>query len=171
MKKKIKIILKSNSFFFESESDFSSLESKGFGFRSNQCFQLHYYEVLFLLNLGKIDVFNIRNQNISFEKLKLKPFINYDLFLVYSDLRSKGYYLGSGLKFGSDFRVYEKGHKKDESHSKWLVKVIRDSKKLSLRDYASSIRISTSTKKKLLIAIIDIEDSINYYESSWVSIT
>ena len=40
---------------------------------------------------------------------------------VYSDLRVKGYVVKTALKFGGDFRVYDKGVRPGEDHAKWVV--------------------------------------------------
>ena len=39
----------------------------------------------------------------------------------FKDLRKKGYIVKTALKFGADFRVYEKGVKPGEDHAKWVV--------------------------------------------------
>ena len=37
-------------------------------------------------------------------------------FIVYKDLREKGYHIKSGLKYGVEFRVYEKGVRREKGH-------------------------------------------------------
>jgi tRNA-intron endonuclease len=51
-------------------------------------------------------------------------------FIVYSDLRERGFLVKTGFKFGCDFRVYErgvklkKGPKEAFEHTKWVVHAI-----------------------------------------------
>ena len=78
----------------------------------------------------------------------------YTKFIAYKDLRKKGYILKTALKYGADFRVYERGIRPGEEHARWIL-------------FAAKNRIAHSTKKNLLIAIIDEEDDVSYYEVSW----
>ena len=41
-------------------------------------------------------------------------------FLIYRDLRNRGYVVKDGFGFGSDFRVYERGHF-GEKGAKFLI--------------------------------------------------
>ncbi|MEC8220795.1 MAG: tRNA-intron lyase [Nanoarchaeota archaeon] len=169
MKRINKVTFVNRQFQIESEADFKSLQTRGYGYQLGSTYLLFPYEAAYLLEIGRVEI-KKKNTTLTInEVLSLKE-INTLEYQVYKDLRSKGYYLGSGLKFGCDFRVYEKGHKKDESHSKWLVKIVKDSQKLSFKDFASNIRVGHSTNKKMLYAIIDFEGSISYYESDWVNI-
>ena len=162
-------IFENKQYFMENQSDFSSLQTKGFGYKENGNYLLFPYEAAYLVEKGKIIV-KKKNKTLSIIDILKDKSLNKDHYLVFKDLRSKGHYLGSGLKFGCDFRVYEKGHKKNESHSKWLVKIVKETQKLSFKDFASNIRVGHSTNKKMLYAIIDFEGSISYYETDWVNI-
>jgi len=84
---------------------------------------------------------------------------------VFEDLRKKGYVVKTALKFGADFRVYEK---KKKEHSKWIVFVQKESKKIDWKEFASKNRVAHSTRKNLLLAITDDEGGIIYYEINWV---
>jgi tRNA-intron endonuclease len=156
-------------FIFESKKDYESLQTKGFGYELEEQYHLTSYEAAYLLKKGRITI-SKKEKFISLEEVLNLKEIDKDLFVVYQDLRTKGYYIGSGFKFGCDFRVYDKGHKKEEDHSRWLVRVVRDTKKVSFKDFSSSVRVAHSTHKKVLYAILDFEDSITYYETDWVNI-
>jgi tRNA-intron endonuclease len=67
---------------------------------------------------------------------------------VYKNLRKQSYTVKTGLKFGADFRVYEKGKTPDESHAKWLVFVEHETNKNSWQDFSAKNRVAHSTKKK-----------------------
>ena len=86
---------------------------------------------------------------------------------MFKDLREKGYVLKTALKFGADFRVYEKGKKLGKAHAKWVVFVEHETKKTSWHEFSAKNRVAHSTKKKLLLAIVDEEEGISYYEVSW----
>ena len=89
-------------------------------------------------------------------------------YSVFKDLREKGYAVKTALKFGADFRIYEKGAKPGEKHAKWIVFVDYESNKLTWHEFSAKNRVAHSTKKNLLLAIVDEENSITYYEIRWL---
>ena len=83
-------------------------------------------------------------------------------------MRRRGFIVKTALKFGADFRIYDKGKRPGKAHAKWIVFVEHESKKLSWHEFSAKNRVAHSTKKKLLIAIVDEESDISYYEVSWI---
>jgi len=65
-------------------------------------------------------------------------------------LRDKGYVVKTALKFGADFRVYEKGRTPDEEHAKWIVFVEHESNKFSWQDFFFKEQSCTFNKKEPL---------------------
>jgi tRNA-intron endonuclease, archaea type len=154
----------------ESEA-FTLYKKSNFGQPIGQKIQYSLAEALYLVEKGKIDI--TKNKKIlQFEELfKLFKKIDSRIQLkypVFRDLRDKGYVVKTALKFGADFRVYEKGTTPDEEHAKWIVFVEHESKKFSWHEFSAKNRVAHSTKKNLLIAIIDEESDVSYYEVSWV---
>ena len=126
---------------------------------------------MFLLEKGKVEVFS-RNKKLSKEELmnKLRRLdkrfqIRY---IVFKDLREKGYIVKTALKFGADFRVYDKGKRPGKAHAKWIVFADHESKRTTWHDFSAKNRVAHSTKKKLLLAIVDDESDITYYEVGWI---
>ena len=126
-------------------------------------------EALFLVEERKLEILQ-KNKKLSkkevqekFKKLDKKFLIKY---IVFKDLRKKGHIVKTGLKFGADFRVYEKG--KPNSHAKWVLFVEHESQKNSWHDFAAKNRVAHSTKKNLLITLVDEEQDVTYYEVSWI---
>lgn len=150
---------------------FTLYKKSNFGQPIGQKIQYSLSEALYLIEKGKIEV--MKNKKIiEFEELfKLFKKIDSRIQLkypVFKDLRDKGYVVKTALKFGADFRVYEKGRTPDEEHAKWIVFVEHESNKFSWQDFSSKNRVAHSTKKNLLIAILDEESDVSYYEVSWV---
>jgi len=128
-------------------------------------------ETLFLVEENKMDVF-VRNKKISEKELinRLKK-IDKNIQIKYSvfrDLRKKGYIVKTALKFGAEFRVYEKGTNPGGQHAKWIVFVDCESRKLTWHEFAAKNRVAHSTRKNLLLAIVDEENDITYYEVRWI---
>lgn len=142
-----------------------------FGEKVGEKIQYSLSEALFLVEKNKMEIFS-KNKKI-LEKDILKKFGSLDKkiqikYPVFRDLRNKGYVVKTALKFGADFRVYEKGSKPGEKHAKWIVFVDHESKRLTWHEFSAKNRVAHSTKKNLLLAIVDEESGITYYEVSWV---
>ncbi len=153
---------KVKSGFFLKERDFQSLNSKGYGTKVGSKFELNLFEVVYLMekNRVKIDGFSVE------DLMKLKNF-DYNSYLVFKDLRSKGFIVKSGLKYGFVFRVYDRGVKVGEDHSLWLVDVMSEKDKMKVKDIAGHNRVAHTAKKKMLFAIVDDEGGVTYIENSW----
>ena len=126
-------------------------------------------EAFYLTEQEKIQIFNHQEKQISKEEL-LKKLTKQDKnfqtkYQVFKDLTNSGYSVKTALKFGADFRVYEKN--KINSHSKWLCFTTRENQKITWQDFAAKNRVAHSSKKNLLIAIVDEENCTSYYEVSW----
>jgi len=123
------------------------------------------YEILYLLDLKKAQVINNKDKKLSFSDLIKKA--DKSTYLVFRELRNKGNILKEGLKFGADFRVYSKGTKPGKAHAKYLLHVVEGKSKLNMKDFCAKTRVAHSTNKILLLAIVDSEHDISYYEVNW----
>lgn len=134
--------------------------------------QLSLIEAAYLLEKKKIIILNGRGKEIEKEKFfkkarKLEK--NFKVRLaVYKDIRDRGYVIKTALKFGADFRVYDRGIKPGEDHAKWIVYPVTETESLTWYDFAAKNRVAHSTKKRLLIGIVDEENDVTYYEIRWV---
>jgi tRNA-intron endonuclease len=149
-----------------------SLQNKSFfGEPVGEKIQYSLAEALYLLEKGKIEIY-IKNKKLSegnllekLRKIDRKIDVKYPVF---RDLREKGYVVKTALKFGAEFRVYEKGSSPEKSHAKWIVFTDSESQKLKWHEFAAKNRVAHSTKKKLLLAIVDDESDVAYYEVNWI---
>ena len=129
-------------------------------------------EGLFLLEKGKLKVVDGRKKVIESAKyfkkaIKLEP--NFKTrYKVFKDLRDRGYIVKTALKFGADFRVYDRGIKPGEDHAKWVVFPVTEGGTMTWQEFSAKNRVAHSTKKKLLMGIVDDENDVTYYEVRWV---
>ncbi len=72
-------------------------------------------------------------------------------FEVYRDLKDRKFVVKTGLKFGSDFRLYESP--KDQ-HSKYLVTIV-DEVSLNAFEIVRAVRLAQSVKKVLMLVFKD----------------
>lgn len=133
--------------------------------------QLSLIEALYLAEKNKIKLYNARNKIIKFDDFfkkakKLEPNL-WVRYCVFKDIRNRGYIIKTALKFGAEFRVYERGVKPGEDHAKWVVFPVHEASTLTWYEFAAKNRVAHSTKKRLLLGIVDEEGSCTYYEVAW----
>lgn len=131
-------------------------------------------EALYLIQDKKMEILNHQDKKLT-QKEILKKFEKIDKnfktkYLVFKDLRKKGYIVKSALKFGAEFRVYDKGKKVGEEHSRWICFPVSENKQINWQEFSAKNRIAHSIKKNLLIAIVDDESAVSYYEVKWTKI-
>ncbi len=151
--------------------DADKLTSKYYGFREGKKLYLSLIEAAYLIEKKKIKVY-LRD-----EPIDLSNFIDYaskiierfvPKYLVYKDLRKRGYVVKTAFKYGADFRVYEKGATPGREHSKWIVFVVMQDDAIYWNQIASMVRVAHSVKKELLIGVVDEEGDVTYYAFDWI---
>jgi len=134
--------------------------------------QLSLTESLYLMGKNTIEIFKSKTKKFNFDEFskkakKQEP--NFWIrFCVYKDIRNRGYIIKTALKFGADFRVYDRGVKPGEDHAKWIVYPVYESSTLTWYEFAAKNRVAHSTKKRLLIGVVDEENSVSYWEVKWM---
>ena len=83
-------------------------------------------------------------------------------YVVYKDLRERGYYVQPGRP---DFRVYPRGGHPGKSPAEFYVLVISERMPLPLQEIVQPARVAGQMRKKLMLAIVDEESDITFYEA------
>ena len=134
--------------------------------------QLSLIEALYLMEKSKIDVYKTKHKKIEFDEFvrkskKLEP--NFWIrYCVFKDIRNRGYIIKTALKFGADFRVYDRGVKPGEDHARWVVYPVYEGNTLTWYEFAAKNRVAHSTRKRLLIGVVDNENDVSYWEVRWM---
>jgi len=167
---KVECTLKESGVLVSSLEGIEGLSSRGYGVSENGHLLLTFYEALFLLSKGIIEVKDEKTgQEVSFQNL-LQCFQSVDKnawvkYLVYRDLRSRGYVAREGFGLGIDFRVYERGEYGKEI-AKHLIFVIQEGQPVSVEELARALKYVQSLKKKLVLTVINRRGEIVYYSLS-----
>lgn len=162
-------IYQTGASFASNKTEATSLASKSsIGEIKNGKVVYSIYEVLYLLETKRAELIK-GDKRVTFTELIKKA--SDIVYIVFRDLRDKGYILKEGLKFGADFRVYSKGSKPSQAHAKYLLYALSSNQKISPTNIAAKSRVAHSTNKKLLIAIVDSEEDITYLESNWINLS
>jgi len=134
--------------------------------------ELSLLEGLYLMEKGKLDLKSEAGKKLSYEGYLKKARESEPNFwvryCVFKDIRSRGYIIKTALKFGADFRVYDRGVKPGEDHARWIVYPVHEGDTLTWYEFAAKNRVAHSTKKRLLMGIVDDEGDVTYYEIRWM---
>ncbi len=142
------------------------LQLKGFGEIEKKNLFLKSFETLYLLYSKRLilkknkkqidfDIFMSVCQKTDSEILTK--------FLVYRDLRNRGYVVKDGFGFGSDFRVYERGHY-GEKGAKFLIFGFNEGQQEKMGNLQKKIEEITQMGKEPIIAVIERRGEIIYYK-------
>ena len=135
--------------------------------------ELDLIEAFYLLEKGEIEVYKddkklSKEEFLKYCNKKIKNF--YMLYIVFKDLRDKGYTVKTGFKFGTHFRVYEKGvkikkgPKEPYEHTKYVLHVAKEEDVFSLPEMSRAVRLAQNIRAKMLWAVVDRENNVTYYE-------
>ena len=134
--------------------------------------QLSLIEAMYLLEKGKLSILDGRNREIksdAFIKKATRKNPNFSVrYSVFKDIRDRGYIIKTALKFGADFRIYDRGVKPGEDHARWIVYPVHETEHLTWHEFAAKNRVAHSTKKRLLIGVVDEELDVSYWEVRWM---
>ena len=142
------------------------LKERGFGESEKDTLILDSFETLFLLYNNKLELKKV-NRKITFDELIQKSIQKHDdiliRFLLYRDLRTRGYVVKDGFGFGSDFRVYERGNYglKD---AKFLIFAFNEGTQQKIGKLYKNIEEITKMGKEPIIAVIERRGEIIYYK-------
>lgn len=148
-----------------------ALEQKGYGEITNKKFFLKPFESLYLLYCEKLKL-KKANKILDFDSL-MQACKKYDedvltKFLIYRDLRNRGYIVKDGFGFGSDFRVYDRGHF-GEKGAKYLIFGMNEGTQEKIGQLQKKIEQITHMGKEPIIAVIERRGEIIYYKISRIN--
>ncbi|MFW9962063.1 MAG: tRNA-intron lyase [Candidatus Sifarchaeia archaeon] len=84
-------------------------------------------------------------------------------YLVFRDLRSRGYAVRQGFGSGIGFRVYARGDKPGVASASQLVYVLKEGVPISLSDLDMVTQTAAGSRKKLVFALVDQNGEVNFY--------
>lgn len=125
---------------------------------------LDIIEAVYLVEKGEIEVYS-SGKKMSIEELREHASKTYEKFyekyVVYKDLRERGFIVTPGIKFGSDFAVYRIGPGLE--HAPFIVQVKMREEDISALEVIRSGRLATTVKKYFTIAVPNVKTGKNVY--------
>ena len=84
-------------------------------------------------------------------------------YIIYMDLRKRGYVVRTGYGDGIEFRVYKRGAKFESDSAKFLIYPVFEGDPIELRDLDRISRVAMSSRKDLIVATVDRLSKPIYY--------
>jgi tRNA-intron endonuclease len=148
------------------------LRTKGFGEKEDAEYVLKPYEALYLMHTKRLTIKN--KPSMAFDPL-LELLLKYDRsimtkFLIYRDLRSRGYVAKEGFGFGNDFRVYERGEY-EKKPAKYVVFGINEGTNTTAKELAGAVDQIEKMGKEAVVAVVERRGEVIYYKASKMHFT
>jgi tRNA-intron endonuclease len=87
-------------------------------------------------------------------------------YRVYNLLKESGYVVAPGIKFGTDFAVYEHGPGID--HAPYIIQVEKAENEITAMDMVRSGRLATTVRKQFIIAVVkDRGERVDFLSFDW----
>jgi tRNA-intron endonuclease len=143
------------------------LRTRGYGEKEGQEYVLKPYEALYLMQSKRLTLAG--KKDMTFDTL-FEALLRHDRnimtrFLVYRDLRSRGYVAKEGFGFGDDFRVYERGEY-EKKPAKYVVFGISEGANTTAKGFAGAIEQIEKMGKVAVVAVIERRGEVIYYKAS-----
>ena len=127
-------------------------------------------EVLLLCERNRILLYlenDKKNALYDFERL-LSYFAKFDdrlwqKYIIYMDLRKRGYIVRAGYGEGIDFRVYKRGADFEKDSAKFLIYPVFEGYPIDLKELDKMSRVAMSSRKDLIVATVDRLSKPIYY--------
>jgi len=134
-------------------------EQSGYGRPIGTGLRLSPAEALYLVHRGKIEVPDHTFDTLLTLFSQDSGFIRQ--FLVYWDIRERGYAIQTGPQ---DFRVFRRGHRPGRGESLYMVRVISERDLIDFSKIHSDLCATAHMRKQHVIGVVDDENEITYYE-------
>ncbi|MBY8986010.1 MAG: tRNA-intron lyase [Candidatus Lokiarchaeota archaeon] len=84
-------------------------------------------------------------------------------YIIYMDLRKRGYIVRTGYGDGIEFRVYKRGADFENDSAKYLIYPVFEGSPIELRDLDKMSRVALGSRKDLIVATVDRLSKPIYY--------
>jgi tRNA-intron endonuclease len=162
-------VLEGDSVKVADKDRFGELEGSGYGSKEGNELVLRNYEALYLIYVKKLELLDEAGKKVTFEKLaelaQTMAADSWTRFVIYRDLRSRGYVVREGFGFGTDLRVYERGDY-PKKPAKYVVFALDEGIEKGMGDLQKSVREMAKMGKEAIIAVIERRGEVIYYKVS-----
>ena len=134
-------------------------EQNGYGrLEKDGRLRLDTREALYLLARGKIEVAGWTFDTLLAECSKKPGFLR--SFIVYRDIRERGYVITAGPQ---DFRIFARGQKPGNGTSRYLMRVLSERDIIDFSAIIADAKAAANMRKTFILAVLDDEHELTYY--------
>ena len=160
--------LRGSEVWIKEQSEASQIHNKGYyGVpQTGGALKLDLMEAVYLVESSRLVVEEDGRPRSSSDLLRLahKSSEGFEIrYLVYRELRQRGYIVKLGQP-PLDFRVFPRGGSPNKTPSKWWVAAISERWTFDLGSMLGDLDRTTDVRKKLLLAVVDEESDVTYYD-------
>jgi tRNA-intron endonuclease len=160
------ILFKKGTIIIQDKKSQDQLRNKGYGEMERSVYILKPYEALYLMHTNRLNAFKDK-QPMGFDSL-LRVALKFDKniltkFLIYRDLRSRGYVAKEGFGFGVDFRVYDRGEFEKRA-AKYVVFGINEGTNTGVRTLSKILQDINIMGKDAIVAVVERRGEVIYYK-------
>jgi len=160
------ILFKKGRIMIQDKRSQDQLRNKGYGEMERSDYILQPYEALYLMHTNRLKA-SKGKQPLGFDFL-LRVALKFDKniltkFLIYRDLRSKGYVAKEGFGFGVDFRVYDRGEFEKKA-AKYVVFGINEGTNTGVRTLSKILQDINIMGKDAIVAVVERRGEVIYYK-------
>ncbi len=134
-------------------------EQSGYGRPEGGGLLLVPVEALYLVHRGRIEFPGETFESLLAEFAADPHFLR--RYLVYRDLRERGYVVQTGPH---DFRVFRRGQRPGSGQSQYMVRVLSERDPIAFDRVIAEATSTAQMRKSHLLAVVDDEDELTYYE-------
>jgi tRNA-intron endonuclease len=167
------ILFKKGTIIIQDKKSQDQLRNKGYGEMEISVYILKPYEALYLMHTNRLKAFKDK-QPLGFDSL-LRVALKFDKniltkFLIYRDLRSRGYVAKEGFGFGVDFRVYDRGEFEKRA-AKYVVFGINEGTNTGVRTLSKILQDINIMGKDAIVAVVERRGEVIYYKLDKMNLT
>ncbi len=134
-------------------------DQSGYGRPDDDGLRLAPEEACYLLHRGRIGIEGYDFDTLVAHFARRPEFLR--TFLVYRDLRERGYAVQSGPH---DFRVFRRGQRPGTGQSQYMVRVLSERDLIDFEALIHEALASSRMRKQHVLAVVDDENELTYYE-------
>ena len=174
--REVKTTFDNGKVIISNQADAETFRQIGFGTKLDDKpdLALSSWEALYLLSSKRIIVSDSETEEeLNFKSL-LEKFQSEDNdvwtnYLVYRDLRKRGYVVREGAGWGITFRVYSRGSYNKKA-AKYLIFITCEGNSVPIEKLREVLQLVQGMKKELIIAVMDRRGEIVYYQLTTLNI-
>ena len=173
--REVEAILRSGEVIVPLKEDADILFQSGYGtLREDKSGVLSRCETLYLVAEKRVKFLErAKGAEVTFqsllERFRIEDPKIWTRYLIFLDLRSRGYVVKEGVGRGIDFRVYARGTYHVKA-AKYVVFAVCEGNPIPANMLSEVLWMVQGMKKELIVAVADRRGEIVYYSLSWLNL-